>query len=239
MSSRLLRPLARQAGALPPSEPTDPYFSSVSLLLHGDGNLTDSSSAGRTLTAIGSAAASAAQKKFGSGSLAFTDVDDYITVPSAPALSLEDDTDFVVEAWIYPTTLRNNGYFVSKGIEGFREWGFSVTDDGGIAWYWSVNGDNLIFSDPDVIAENQWSHVAASYDGTTLRLYANGALVGSGYYSTPAGSGQVLNIGIFISFTGIEHYFSGYIDELRITKGSARGYTGSTIGVPTAPFPDA
>jgi len=237
MNPRLLRPLARFQAPSPP--PTDPNFADVSLLLHGDGNLTDSSSAGRTLTAIGSAAASATEKKFGSGSLAFTETDDYITVPSAPALSLEDDTAFVVEAWIYPTTLRDNGYFVSKGIEGYREWGFNVTAAGGIVWYWSASGDNQIFSDPSVVAENQWSHVAASWDGATLRLYANGSLVGSGSYSTPDGSGEVLNIGIFISYTGIEHHFTGYVDELRITKGTARGYTGSTITVPTAAFPDA
>jgi hypothetical protein len=32
---------------------------------------------------------------------------------------------------------------------------------------------------------------------------------------------------------------TGYIDDLRITVGSARGYTGSTITVPTAAFPDS
>ena len=30
--------------------------------------------------------------------------------------------------------------------------------------------------------------------------------------------------------------FSGYIDDVRITKGSGRGYTGATIPVPTAAF---
>ncbi len=35
------------------------------------------------------------------------------------------------------------------------------------------------------IAENQWSHVVGTYDGTTLRLYVNGVLQGTNSFSGP------------------------------------------------------
>ncbi len=44
--------------------------------------------------------------------------------------------------------------------------------------FWLGNGDWDIVSGPAIVL-NQWTHLVATYDGTTARMYVNGALVGS------------------------------------------------------------
>ena len=61
---------------------------------------------------------------------------------------------------------------------------------------------------------NAWTHLAATYDGRTLRMFVNGVLVGaepmSGALIT---SGNVLSIGGSVVWGG---HFEGLIDEVRI-----------------------
>jgi hypothetical protein len=67
-------------------------------------------------------------------------------------------------------------------------------------------------------------------------MYVNGTQVGATYSdSTNYASSATTLIG-----NGAGNFFmNGFIDELRITVGNSRGYTGSTITVPTAAFPDS
>src|SRR6185503_4440102 len=61
---------------------------------------------------------------------------------------------------------------------------------------------------------NVWTHLATTYDGTTMRLYVNGVEVGSkAYAGSIATSGGVLSIG----GNGVwSEYFKGWIDEVRV-----------------------
>ena len=55
-----------------------------------------------------------------------------------------------------------------------------------------------------------WAHVAATFDGTTARLYLNGKQVASGAFAfTMAGTGSLMGIG---SVTGV----------VRVTTGTAK-----------------
>jgi hypothetical protein len=61
---------------------------------------------------------------------------------------------------------------------------------------------------------NEWSHVAVTYDGASMRLSVNGAEVASLAQTGPIGSAPgVLRIG-GNSVWG--EYFSGLIDEVRV-----------------------
>lgn len=63
--------------------------------------------------------------------------------------------------------------------------------------------------------EDQWVHIAATFDGTTKNIYRNGILIG-----TQAVSGSISTSGtapVFIgSYSGSEEFFNGTIDEVRI-----------------------
>jgi hypothetical protein len=91
-----------------------------------------------------------------------------------------------------------------------------------------------IFTD---FSDDAWHHIAVSRSGTSVRLYIDGALL-----STATSSANFTSSAN--TFVARNNVFSprnvvGYIDELRITVGSARGYTGSTIAVPAVQFADA
>jgi hydrogenase maturation factor HypE len=64
------------------------------------------------------------------------------------------------------------------------------------------------------VALNTWTHLAVSYDGTTLRLYVNGVEVGSRAVASPLlTSTGVLRLG-GNSVWG--EFFQGRIDEVRL-----------------------
>jgi hypothetical protein len=81
---------------------SDPY---VSLLLPCDSattTITDTSGYAHTVTCVGSATGSAAQKRFGIGSLYCDAVGDYISIPAAPSLSFGSSA-FTWDFWLYPS----------------------------------------------------------------------------------------------------------------------------------------
>ena len=82
-----------------------------------------------------------------------------------------------------------------------------------------------------------WHHVAVSRSGSSNRLYIDG--VQTGGTITDSTSWVVNPNGLWVGGQAGATSLNGYIDDLRITKGTARSYTGSTITVPTAAYPNA
>jgi hypothetical protein len=68
-------------------------------------------------------------------------------------------------------------------------------------------------------------------------MYVNGFRVGS-YNSQDFGATSTPLIGWYFDQASTSRA-NAYIDDLRITVGSNRLYTGETITVPTAAFPDS
>lgn len=62
---------------------------------------------------------------------------------------------------------------------------------------------------------NSWYHVAATYDGTTMRLYVNGVLDASVSYSGTVNANAAFNIGYSYDLT---RCLNGKVDELRVWK---------------------
>lgn len=211
----------------------DPYFPYVSLLLHMDGNgstFVDSSGSPKTITANGNATQSLTQSKFGGKSLFLDGSGDYLTVPSITFGS----GDFAIEGWLYFNTISNTYTGVYDGritnIQGATP--TLILNQNAISWY--TNGNFQITGSS--LSTGQWYYVAVARSSGSTRMYINGAQVGQTYSDyTNYGSTNTPLIGKL--FDGYE--MNGYIDEFRITVGSARGYTGSTIAVPTTPFPNA
>jgi hypothetical protein len=73
---------------------------------------------------------------------------------------------------------------------------------------WYLNGNYQISCN---VADNRWTHVAVTFDGTIWRAYVDGAACGtySGAIGTNAGS-------TFYLGNGYHGYFSGSIDEVVI-----------------------
>lgn len=212
---------------------TDPYFSSVQLLLHGDGadastTFTDSGPVGWSPTVGGNAQIDTAQSVFGGASMLFDGSGDKLTYSSASAMA-PGTGDFTLEAWVrFPSSPGSFTIFA-----GAATGGFGLFRDGG-NWKITAVGN----SDPQVAAStvntNTWYWMVAQRSGTTLSIYQGGARLGTATSSYNFGT-STYYVGVLNSNT---YYMNGWIEELRWTKGVAR-YSGTSITVQSAPWPDA
>ena len=226
----------------------DPYFSNVSLLLHGDGTngsttIIDSSPSPKTVTAVGNAQISTAQSKFGGGSIAFDGNGDYLTLVNSSSLR-PGDTDFTVELWYYKKSNTNSGNFTVQTLYG-TYWSGSLPSGAFVLFASSADSkiqflgwNTLALNSTTDISIQTWYHIAVVKSGTLFSLYINGALEASATSSLNLdNSAYPIVVGSYIDPSGFSGFLDGYIDDLRVTKGVAR-YT-ANFTPPTAPFPDA
>lgn len=221
----------------------DDYFANVSMLLHMNGSngsttFTDSSNNAYAVTAFGDAAVSTAQAKFGQ-SCRLDGTGDYLRVPVA-AVSIAANTPFAVEMWIYLTTAQS-GYMMLLGDDNAGASSYLAISSTGLEAQFGVTAATLATCTQS-FSQNTWYHIAVSRDSSNVvRMYVDGT---SKTVTQGTQGGAFLYQGTY-GFIGAWGYttdpyrFNGYIDDVRITDGTARGYTGSTITVPTAAFPDA
>src|SRR6266850_3026051 len=148
------------------------------------------------------------------GALIFNGVDNLVTVAEDPALNLT--TAVTVEAWVYPTQ-QMTGYatVALREVPDGLSYALYAHDGapGPAAWI-KANGFDVEALGPAPLPMNLWTHLAATYDGATLRLFFNGILAAS--YSVP---GTMSNLGGALRFGGNAvwgEYFGGRLDEIRI-----------------------
>lgn len=228
--------------AIIPGVVPDPYYSSVSLLLHGDGTngsttIVDSSSTPKILTASGGAAITTTQYKFGTGSIYFDGVNDSVTTPSNASLDFGTG-DFTIEVWYKKGGAKVNIAVVRRNMfsTGTGAWGFSVSDDGtnkGLYWVDELQGGTGV-SVTGGPSSTAWTHYAVCRASGVIRLFIDGVSYYSGANTRNYSNTFELNIGKWD--TTSTTYGSGYLDDLRITTGVARYTTNFTP--PTISFPD-
>jgi hypothetical protein len=98
----------------------------------------------------------------------------YIEVPHDPALNPENIT---VEAWVNLTTgLTYTGgcwnNFVGKSYN--DAWNLSSCN--GYVYFWTHGSSSSYYGTTSPIPIGEWTHVAATYDGSDVKLYINGSL---------------------------------------------------------------
>ena len=202
--------------------PTAPFetFKSTSLLLNGtNGGIIDYT--GRNnLETVGDARLRNNITKYGNTSLFFDGTGDYLLAPSDPSFDFGTG-DFTIEMWVNFTNatsawqaIISRAYGVAGGWRLYKH-----NNDNQLRWY--HNTTSILLTTGSDIASGVWSHIAVVRNGTTLTIYINGTNRGSvtnttsynpGNYAVEIGSGVVTS-----TFP-----MTGYIDELRITKGVAR-----------------
>ena len=227
---------------------SDPNIGKVSLLLHGNseapGVFADSGAYGQVATVIGSPAGVTAQKKYGSSSIAFNGSSDALSYAHSENLNLALG-DFTIETWVYVNSLSLGSTILQKDqLYGstFPSYALSIGANGSLNAHIGTGStaaySQWVSSAAGLIAPGNWHHVAYTRQGTTLRLFVNGALVQTATQSrTATDGGKALVIGRYPSGGGAaDGWLNGYIDDLRITKGLAR-YTAS-FAAPSAEFPN-
>lgn len=217
---------------------TDPYWSNVVLLLTMDGAdgstaFTDLSNSSHTVTAYGGAAVDTAIVKNGTGSLLLDGVDDYLDSPDSDDWSF-GSSPMTIELWAYFPTLGSVEILVSQWLAASSSQSF-------LFYKHSTNVIKIGLYDASStyretqgttsLSANTWYHIAATYDGTDLRLFLDGNLETTLAINGFRNIVHPLNIGRSVPSS----FGESQIDSLRITKGVAR-YT-SSFTPPTGPFP--
>jgi hypothetical protein len=150
------------------------------------------------------------------GSAYFDGTGDYLITPNI-AFDLPTTT-WCIEYWIYPTTIAS-GYYGLWGLStsGFRQGIYtnsgthylSVLSGGG-----GYGGFSLVAANK-VVVTGAWQHVALTSDGTTTRQFYNGVQTSTGPAASFSASTPTMGS------WGAANYFTGYMSDFRITKGSA------------------
>jgi len=215
---------AYSAAASTITVPTSPLtaVSGTSLLLNfTNGGIIDNAMM-NDLETVGNAQISTTQSKFGGSSMYFDGTGDYLTSPQSTALDLSGD--FTVELWVYFSSVSGTTSLVGKwGGAGAYAWILQYISGTGLSFYTGSSGGlGTQISGAFTAVANTWYHLAVTRSSNSVRLFVNGAQVGSTTTNTNnlTASNQALNIGRNAD-TNIQ-YLTGYIDDLRITKGVAR-----------------
>jgi hypothetical protein len=212
----------------------DPYFSSNVLLLHADNSLVDTSINNTTLTNTSSTYSSSIFK-FGSASFSFNGTS-YLTSSSSANFAFGSG-NFTIEFWMYPTAAFNGFTRIMANLAyngAYTNGNWNIGGGGTILSWYCANGGG--FNCATTISTNTWYHVAFVRNGTTISCYLNGVLDGSGAISTTAIDNGTSALAL-IGAAGTSYGYTGYLDEIRITKGIAR-YTTNFL-VPQFSFPDS
>ncbi len=152
------------------------------------------------------------QGRFGKA-LSFDGVNDWVTINDAASLDLT--TGMTLEAWVYPTVSMKDwvDVVIKEATNAAAYYLVANSDTSRPATGVSIGGEQQLHGGSWLLA-NQWTHLAATYDGTSQRLYVNGTEVASRAQSgSIAVSNGVLRIG-GNSIWG--EFFKGRLDEIRV-----------------------
>ncbi len=152
--------------------------------------------------------------KYG-GALTFDGSNDIVNVAHSSSLNLT--TGLTVEAWVRPTTVTNWRTVLMKERPSNIAYGLYANTSGNRpALELATTGasGNLEVGSLARLTTNTWSHLAATFDGASLKFYVNGNHVGTLPASgTVVSSANALRIG---GNTIWGEYFRGQIDDVRI-----------------------
>ena len=183
---------------------------------------------GKMVTAYGNAKLSTAQSKFGGASAYFgdgTSANNRIEIPYSRDLSLTGI--YTIEMWVYPTAIRavNQLLFSPQTLGPVRV--DIEANTGKITVIGSSNNTSWLFTGGFVssvaLTLNSWNHVVVVDDGTAAKIYINGVESASRatWSRSPLESGGVVLVG-GSNVSGVDRTLTGYLDDLRISKGVAR-----------------
>ncbi len=202
------------------------------LLLHFDGNFSDSSASNHTLTNRNNVTfqSSPNSPHNTDSDIANFNAAHYIDTPDSEDWNLGSE-DFTIDFWVYFNQITGSGVhdFVGQQTDGSNYMNM-VYQESNDKLTWQVPGvkSPMISVDFDPAA-SQWYHIALVRDGSSYEFFIDGVSQGTDTnsqaypnYTGPLRIGQLFN------------YLDGKLEEFRFTKGVARYTTNFTP--PSEPY---
>jgi hypothetical protein len=175
------------------------------------GTTTVNDSSGTGNPGVISGATRIAAGRFGGG-LSFDGVNDWVTAAHAPSLDMT--TAMTLEAWVYPTNTTGWRTVILKERTAGLTYALYANEQTRRPIGMAYTTYELGAKGNATLPVNTWSHLAATFSGGTMRVYRNGAQVGTASIGTPIRTGnQPLRLGGNAIWN---EWYVGRIDEVRI-----------------------
>jgi hypothetical protein len=225
------------------------------LLLHGDGSddgttFTDSAAVPSSMSIAGTTVTKTGIKKFGTASILGTTSSSclYTTGDGNFALTAAG-SDFALDAWVYfvssgsAVILSNGGGGSSFDDSSGMNYYIQITNTGfGLVFHKNGSTNGAIGGSGLSLSNGTWYHAAIVKTGTTVRLFVDGVLFSSGdctgWTNTSGGTRRACVGGIWQSSAfGDGSNNIAYLDEVRLSVGTDRGWSGG-FTVPALAYSD-
>ncbi len=160
--------------------------------------------------------------------LEFDGDDSYYINDNNDLLDVNDDNAWTMECWIYPFQVPASGTYPCI-LDRKYSFSFYIRNTNGncglgiVALSGSGSGfdiEGTLTSGTNYMTINEWHHVAASFDGTTTRLFIDGTIVGTSTdpdFDLDA-SIAAINVAARYSSGTYSRYFNGAIDEIHYSN---------------------
>lgn len=156
---------------------------------------------------------------YSQNALSFDGTDDEIDCGNNASVQITSN-QLTLEAWIKPDVWTANvwqGNIINKEQQGSGvDYGYMLRcgNNGSANFNIGDGGWNELTTAQNTLTLNTWQHLAATYDGSYMRIYVNGAIVDSIARNITIGNASSK---LFIGSNGTQpRFFSGLIDEVRI-----------------------
>jgi hypothetical protein len=138
------------------------------------------------------------------------DGNNYVEIPFA---ATNNPAQFTVEFWArVDDTGGHRSPLTSRG----NSTGYLFYATPGNTWdFWAGGSGWVILTGPAVVI-GQWTHLAATYDGTTYRFYVDGVLVNTLVAAFSMNTSSPMRIGAGRTENTPDFHFPGVVDEVRI-----------------------
>lgn len=174
----------------------------------------DASGKNNTVTCVSEATCPANEPEYHNYhySASFDGVDDYLLVKNSTSLNIKEAV--TVETWIKPNVTSSDASdWMIVGTKGFA---YELTvSKKGVIRAGIINELNkrvlLDVSRPEIV--NNWNHIVMTYDGSNIKLFLNGFLIGS---KAQTGKMKTTATDLVIGKYSTTYHFNGMIDEFYV-----------------------
>lgn len=145
----------------------------------------------------------------------FDGANDYIQVPHDESLEASTNDEVTVTAWVNQQADQTGTDWIALVQKSDTAYNLQLRD-GDTPQFTIHDGDWQEAVANVTLNENQWYHLAGTYDGNTVRIYVDGQIAGTAAAPGSMTDASAFDVGIGENLDASGRHFNGFMDEVRI-----------------------